>query len=197
MKNIYIIDNNSSYQPLLDYYGKTTHTVIRLNANIGYKSIWDTPIHLWFKGLPYVYTDPDILPIEECPLDAVHFFQTILARYPSFSKVGFGLKIDDIPDFYPRKKEVIHWESKFWEKQFAQDLYHADIDTTFALYRPNTRNQQWGKTLRTAGKYMARHLPWYEHPDFISEEEIHYQKSTIGSSWYQANKTTGNLSLIE
>ncbi len=185
MRNIYIIDNNSCYPELLNFYQETPHTVIRMNANIGYKSIWDTSIYLWFKGLPYIYTDPDILPIENCPLDVVGYFQQLLNEYPSYTKVGFGLKIDDIPDFYPQKEMVIKWERKFWEKQISSDLYEADIDTTFALYRPGTKNQQWGKTLRTGGKYMARHLPWYENPTTLSDEEIHYRSKTIGSSWYQ------------
>ncbi len=189
MKNIYIIDNNSSYPELLEYYQKTSHTVIQMNANIGYKSIWDTIIHLWFRGLPYIYTDPDILPIEECPLNAVRYFQELLVKYPAYTKVGFGLKIDDIPDYYPNKEDVIQWESKFWEKQISENIFQADIDTTFALYKPMTKNQQWGKTLRTSGKYMARHLPWYENPEVLSEEEIHYRMKTIGSSWYsQADK---------
>lgn len=184
MKNIYIIDNASSYRPLLDYYNCTKHNVIKLNANIGYKAFWDTPIHLWFKGLPYVYTDPDVLPVEECPLDAVRFFQEVLSKYEKINKVGFGLQINDIPDFYPKKSEVVEWEKKFWENQISEDLYKADIDTTFALYRANSVKQQWGKTLRTGGRYLTRHLPWYENPASLSEEEIYYQKMTIGSSWY-------------
>ncbi len=188
MKNIYIIDNASSYPKLLEYYENCRHTVIKLSANIGYKSIWDTNIHLWFKDLPYIYTDPDIIPIEDCPKDCVKHFLDLLDKYPDFSKVGFGLKIDDIPDYYEKKQEVIDWESKFWEYKVSENVYKADIDTTFALYRPNTIGQQWGKTLRTSGIYMARHLPWYEKPDVISEEELFYRNATIGSSWYSNHK---------
>jgi hypothetical protein len=82
MKNIFILDNASTYPSLLRFYESTPHTVIRLKANIGYKAIWDTSIHLWFKGLPYIYTDPDVLPTEECPLDAIAYFQKILASNP-------------------------------------------------------------------------------------------------------------------
>lgn len=183
MQNIYIIDNASSYQPLLDYYNQTKHTVIKLNVNIGYKALWDTSIHLWFRGLPYIYTDPDILPIEECPLDAIKFLYDTLNKYKGITKVGFGLKIDDIPNFFHKKSSVIEWEKKFWEKPIAQDLYKADIDTTFALYRANSVKQQWGKTLRTGGKYQIYHLPWYENPDVLSEEEIYYRKVSICSTW--------------
>lgn len=184
MRHIFIIDNASSYPPLLDYYQKTNHTVIKLDANIGYKALWDTDIHLWFKGLPYIYTDPDILPVDECPLDAVRYFQQLLNQHQEINKVGFGLQIHDIPDFYPKKTEVLTWEKKFWDTPVSENLYKADIDTTFALYRESSVKQQWGKTLRTGGKYVAQHLPWYENPVIVTEEERFYRQNAVGSVWY-------------
>jgi hypothetical protein len=184
MRHIFIIDNASTYPELLDYYTHSKHTVIKLTANIGYKALWDTSIHLWFKGLPYIYTDPDVLPIDECPLDVVRYFQEVLEQYPEINKVGFGLQINDIPDFYQKKSEVTKWEKKFWDTPLSENLFKADIDTTFALYRASTVKQQWGKTLRTGGKYIARHLPWYEDPAAVSEEELFYRNNSIGSVWY-------------
>lgn len=184
MHNIYIIDNASTFPRLLDYYENTKHVVIKLEANIGYKALWDTSIHLWFRGLPYIYTDPDILPIDECPLDVVQFFQATLSKHKDINKVGFGLQIDDIPDFYPHKSDVIEWEMQFWKTPISENLYKADIDTTFALYRANSVKQQWGKTLRTGGVFLAKHLPWYENPESISDEELFYKKNATSSVWY-------------
>jgi len=186
MRNIFIIDNASTCPPLLDYYKSCRHTIIKLNANIGYKSVWDTNIHLWFRGLPYVYTDPDVLPVEECPKDAIKYFQDVLWKYPEFSKVGFGIKIDDLPDYYKNKQNVLNWESKHWTSPFGEGLFKADIDTTFALYRANSVKQQWNKTLRTSGKYMVRHLPWYENEAEITEEERFYRENAVNSTWYSA-----------
>jgi hypothetical protein len=187
MKNIFIIDNNSIYPKLLEYYEKTNHTVIKLNANIGYKALWHTSIHLWFKGLPYVYTDPDILPVDECPLDAVKYFQETLGKHTEINKVGFGLRIDNIPDYYPNKQAVLKWESQFWKDAIDNELFKADIDTTFALYRENSVNQQWGKSLRTGGNYVATHQPWYENPENPTENELFYRKLAKGSIWYAAD----------
>lgn len=184
MRHIFIIDNASSYPPLLDFYKTTPHTVIQLSANIGYKSIWDTNIHLWFRGLPYIYTDPDVLPIENCPLNAVEYFQQILTKNPEITKVGFGIKTDDIPGYFRNKETVLKWELKFWDEPYGDNLYKADIDTTFALYRENTVKQQWGKTLRTSGKYMVRHLPWYENEENISDEEKYYREKAVTTTWY-------------
>lgn len=192
MRNIYIIDNASTYPPLLDYYKKCPYTIFQLTENVGHTAFWDTHIYLWFKNQHYVLTDPDVIPVEECPLDAVEHFYNLLERHPEITKVGFGLKIDDLPDHYNRKQEVIEWESKFWKDPIEPDLYMARIDTTFALYRPNTRNQQWETTLRTGGKYIARHLPWYEDSGKPSEEELFFQKVTTRvSSWYKEGEYSG------
>jgi hypothetical protein len=186
MRNIFIIDNASTFPPLLDYYKSSRHTIIGLSANIGYKSLWDTNIHLWFKGLPYIYTDSDVLPVEVCPGDVVKKFQDILEKYPQFTKVGFGIKIDDHPHHYKNKQNVIQWESKFWSSHIGDGLYKADIDTTFALYRANSVKQQWGKTLRTSEQYMIRHLPWYENESEITDEEKYYRAVAVTSTWYSA-----------
>lgn len=40
--NIYIIDNDSTYPPLLDYYSKECiYPVFYLNKNVGYNALWD------------------------------------------------------------------------------------------------------------------------------------------------------------
>ncbi len=192
MKNIYIIDNASTYPPLLDFYKKIPYTIFRLTDNVGHKALWITHVQMWFTNQFYVLTDPDIIPVEECPNDVVKYFKYMMDKYPDIKKVGFGLKIDDLPDHYDRKNEVIEWESKFWENEVEKDIYKAKIDTTFALYRPNTFNQQWSKTFRTGGKYIARHLPWYEDSRKPSEEELFFKKITTKvSSWYKDGQYNG------
>ncbi|MBR8535743.1 hypothetical protein KDU71_09265 [Carboxylicivirga sediminis] len=192
MKNIYIIDNASTYTPLLKYYKNLPYTIFQLTENVGHTAFWDTHIQLWFKDQYYVLTDPDIIPVNECPLNAVNYFKEVLDQYPNISKVGFGLKIDDIPDHYLRKEEVIKWERPFWEQEIEKDIYKAKIDTTFALYQPNTRYQQWDTCLRTGGKYVARHLPWYEDSDKPSDEELFFKQVTTNvSSWYKEEEYNG------
>lgn len=174
--NIYIIDNDSDYPPLLDYYSKTPYPVFRLKENIGHLSLWKTGIIDQFKNDYYVYTDPDVVPVKECPDDAISFFMKQLKKYKNIEKVGFSLKIDDLPDSYADKGKVIDWEKKFWEKMVADDVYDAPIDTTFALYRPYTNGAIWVQNAyRTAGKYIARHLPWYEDSSNPTEENEYYK----------------------
>lgn len=192
MRNIYIIDNASSYPPLLDYYKTCPYTIFKLTKNVGHTALWHTHIYLWFKNQHYILTDPDVVPIEECPLDAVEHFYNLLERYPEITKVGFGLKIDDLPNHYERKQEVIDWEEKYWQKQVEKNVYKANIDTTFALYKPNTQYHQWNTSLRTGDPYIARHMPWYEHPTLLSNEDLYFRKiKTKISSWYKDGEYCG------
>ena len=185
MRQIYIIDNASTYPPLLEFYKTMPYTLFQLNKNVGHLALWKTHIFKWFEKDYYVYTDPDVVPVEDCPLDAVKYFREILNRYPDISKVGFGLKIDDLPEHYEHKDKVIQWEKAYWEEEIEKDLYRAKIDTTFALYRPGAKGGWRSSALRTGGRYVARHLPWYVDSNNPSKEELFFiQSSHYSSSWY-------------
>jgi len=174
-KNIIVLDNDSNYQPLLEYYKESGIKVIYLKENVGHLAFWKSDVYKQFYTDYYVYTDPDVLPIEECPVDFMQHFMNLLNKYSSIEKVGFGLKIDDLPEHYNKKSEVINWEEKHWAKQIEPDVYDAAIDTTFALYKPFTRGDIWVQNaLRTGGNYVARHLPWYEDSNNISIEDLFY-----------------------
>ena len=41
-KNLFIIDNASTYPPLLEYYNTCPYKVFRLNNNVGYLALWKT-----------------------------------------------------------------------------------------------------------------------------------------------------------
>ena len=183
-KNIYIIDNNSSYEPLVKYYQTTTYKVFHLSENVGHLSLWKTGIIKQFEKSYYVYTDPDVLPIDECPDDILDYFYTILNRYSNTEKVGFGLKIDDLPNYYLDKQKVINWENIFWKKEIEPQVYDAAIDTTFALYKPFTNGLHYVQNaLRTGGKYQLHHLPWYEDSlNPTSENEFYKNNIKPGAS---------------
>jgi hypothetical protein len=173
--NIYILDNASSNPALLDFYSKLSRdvTVIPLGTNAGRLAIWDLNI----LGLlnvtgPYVWTDPDIVPSEECPSNVLEFFSEVLHAFPNKAKVGFGLRIDDLPEHYRFKQKVIAWESQFWMKRVTPKLYDADIDTTFALYRPGSGFDM--SALRSGFPYLARHHPWYENSERPSDDHVYY-----------------------
>ena len=185
-KNIYIIDNDSTYPPLLEFYDKCKYKVFRLNKNIGFCSIWKTNIYSRFKHSYYVYTDSDMEIHKDCPDDFMEYFIKILNKYPLCQKVGFGIKIDDIPDCYKMKDEVIEHEKKFWIKKLDDNLFDATIDTTFALYRPYSKGPAnvLRLNIRTGFPYLIKHLPWYVDSTNLSAEEKYYINNTRKSTFW-------------
>jgi hypothetical protein len=189
--NIYIIDNNSSYPPLLEYYKTCPYPIFRLDKNVGYMALWKTDIYKFFIKDYYVYTDSDVVPIEECPDDFMEFFIQTLKMNINAEKVGFSLKIDDLPNSFLEKEKVIEWEKKYYEIKAGDMLYEATIDTTFALYRPFMKKEVTHIHLsyRTAFPYSARHLPWYIDSLNLSEEEKYYkQNASTLTHWTKLNK---------
>jgi hypothetical protein len=190
--NIYIIDNLSTYPPLLKYYDTSCHQVFRLDRNIGMTALWESGIYRKFKNDFFVYTDSDVVPVDECPDDFLLFFLKTLKKYRLAQKVGFSLKIDDLPDCYAMKNEVISWEKQFFGRKRGDLLYYAPIDTTFALYRPRGKRKHANFNIemyRAAFPYMARHLPWYidsENPD--DENRYYISQTLVKTSWSKKGK---------
>ena len=174
--NIYIIDNKSTYPPLLEYYKDCKYTVFRLEDNVGYMAIWKTKVYDRFKKSWYVYTDSDVVIDEDCPDNFMERFVSVLKKYKNAQKVGFGIRIDDIPDNFKNKQGVIDHERKFWVNEVEEALYAASIDTTFALYRPFCGGpaDDYHETYRTGFPYVIQHLPWYVDSYAMTDEEIYY-----------------------
>lgn len=174
--NIYIIDNKSTWPPLLDYYDSCPYTVFRLNENLGFKALWKCPdLKRRFCRDYYIYTDPDVVPADYCPDDFIDYFFNEIRKRPLTRKIGFSLRIDNLPDHYGRKEEVVAWEQSFYTRK-KDNLYRASIDTTFALYRPyaGLSRSRYVESYRTAYPYQAEHLPWYSNSRQPDAEELYY-----------------------
>lgn len=190
MKNIIILDNDSTYPKLLEYYADTDHRVVKLGANVGHLALWKSALYDEIKSRYYIYTDPDVVPSENCPSDLSLFLLKQLEKYSSIEKIGLGLKIDDLPDHYFNKQKVIEWESKYWKNIVAPGIYNAEVDTTFALYRPFTDGKTWvAPAYRTGEPYVAHHLPWYENSADPGEENEYYSSHARQGASHWTNKT--------
>jgi glycosyltransferase involved in cell wall biosynthesis len=175
--NIHIIDNASTYEPLLNYYKEIPYPVYQAGYNAGYCALWDIG-SIWnkFSNSYYVYTDSDILPDENCPRDFLEMFYYLLNKYEGVDKVGFSLKIDDLLLPEQNLNKVISWEKQFWKNKIDKYAYHADIDTTFALYRAGSKGPaSMTRSLRTAPPYTAQHLPWYGFAFCSPDEAAFYE----------------------
>ncbi|MGI9644483.1 MAG: hypothetical protein ACR2O6_04155, partial [Ilumatobacteraceae bacterium] len=165
------------YQPLLDYLAATPHHVVRSRHNLGHRSPWlSGTVQRVAHGRHFVISDPDVVPDPMCPLNAAEHLRWILDRFPDVDKVGLGLRIDDLPTTYPLAAAVQEWEARFWADEIEPGLFRADVDTTFALYRPLDRRHDESRALRTGPPFVARHLPWYTDPEQLTEEDRHYRE---------------------
>lgn len=183
--NIIIIDNRSTFTPLLKYYESLSYKVIMLENNLGYRSLEQLPLYKEIRKNYFVYTDSDVVLDENCPDDFMNYFYEILKKNIWVTKVGFSLKIDDLPDYYEKKEQVIKWESQFYKDKSGRDFY-ASIDTTFALHKPYTLISTRGffKMIRTGAPYVAKHMPWYNNSANLNDEEKFYIDNVeIGTHW--------------
>src|SRR5690554_3288482 len=94
---IHIIDNASTYPPLLAYLDASPNHVHRLDKNYGHLVLWESgKFDSLINTRPFILSDCDILPDETCPTDVAAHLANTLARYPNFTKVGLSLRIDDL-----------------------------------------------------------------------------------------------------
>ncbi len=176
-----IVDNASTYEPLIEYYEKRCPVRVIRSAVNGGKFGW-IPYLLDHQALgfkKYVVTDSD-LNLEGIPLDVLDVLSRGLDEHPDALKVGLSLDLTSIPDAYHKSRDVKVWERQFWRKQEGQ-FWHAGIDTTFAMRRaadPIDRGTV-ERHLRADRPYTAIHWPWQWSPEVIqSNPEVQYYIKT-------------------
>lgn len=181
--SIIIVDNKSTYPPLLDFYKKINHPLVQV-VYLDFNS--------WRKGVEYlgeqklkdyekfIITDSDLLPFPNTPKNLVSHLSQLMDKYPEYNHIGTSLEINDLPDENPMKEKVVHFESNYWEpiaEVLNNEVYVAKIDSTFAMYRRGSRTIITHPSLRTMRPYTLKHIDWYLAPKDFSEEYIYYLKS--------------------
>lgn len=193
-QRLVLLDNASTYGPLVEYLEASPHEVRYLGENLGARCAWiadQTPPDAWF-----VVTDPDILPTEDCPLGLVAHLHRLLLEHPRFSKAGPGLFLDDIgeTDFLNWERSLVGISSSEFPvprgREIAPGAFASLIDTTFALCRPNAPFTY--DAIRAGAPYLARHLSWYRESEPSDEDRFYLERALAGprgSSW--AQRVTG------
>jgi len=202
MMNIFVLDNKSTYPPLLDYYKFLTAEkkaqIMFADKNGGPWVFWKAGLHLQ-QNQPFIVTDPDVVPASDCPNDIIEVMLKCLVFCPQVTKIGPSLRIDNLPDTYDKKQSMLGSEGEYWNPLRLETLkghpaYRAGIDTTFALYRPwSPLNRCHFTNYRLAPPYHFEHRPWYVDSANLSEEEIYYRthrENAIGSGRTDANGET-------
>ena len=141
------------------------------------------------NALYYVLTDPDIM-FKNVDGDILEFYTYFLETNPWYDAIGPMLVIDDIPDYYPFKAEVIRRHAPFWAasgkysvigkpksiKYQKKVIQYKDTpnDTTFALRPAGSIPYYTSNAIRTRMPYVAKHLDWYIDPNDLSEDQQYY-----------------------
>lgn len=176
---VVIIDNGSTYEPLLKWY-ETFQIGVR---RVKYKE--NTPTQNLrkylddFKPEYYVISDPDIMPHPNTPFDFLEIFKDIVDK--GYHHVGFQLIIDDLPSWLHNKENVKHNELQLRHEPISVNghmAFKAPIDTTFALYTSKNggwespmSGEAWSNSLRM---FNAFHLAWYLDGEKLNPEMKNY-----------------------
>jgi hypothetical protein len=204
-----IIDNSSTYPPLLEWYKDCPYRVERLPKNMGSRAPWLSGVldRELQKGERYVVTDPD-LDLSKVPSDALDMLARGF-RYGVF-KSGLSLEINDVPaklrgvmQVNGRTLEQI--ERAYWKDRLDSQFWRAPVDTTFAMYRyagkVTTFGRDFVRGVRSDRPYTAKHLPWYRTAAEFDAEDLYYAEHRHGTpvegrmhrngSWYDAVRKAG------
>jgi hypothetical protein len=194
--NIIIIDNLSTYPPLLEWYKEKNLNVfvnngIVVNDNSTlYRLAEEAKIPYFIDIVKdwYIYTDSDVVPIDDVPDNFIEDMIEVCKKYDKH-KVALGLKIDDLPLSNSLTHQIVECEQEYWTKEINDGkykLYYAPVDTTFAVYKPGSAALWSSDSIRMGGNYIATHEPWYYDMDNLPEDELYYTKHlsrTAGPVW--------------
>ena len=181
---IIIVDNDSRYPPLLEWYATNPCRIERLDTNVGMGAPWVSGVVKQLNGAPYVLTDPD-LGLEETPDDTLLYLLDKLNTL-QLDKVGLGLDWQIVEKKSPYYERLNLYEKSRWNNSPVKDDVYTEvqIDTTFALYNVDHYFIGGGST---TFPYVARHYPWEFSIEEArnSEEFMYYMDSATSASSYK------------
>ena len=175
--SVVFVDNNSTDGEMISFLETKDIVSICLDVNLGPRAL--ITYKRYFNALPVYFclSDPDLIFNSDMPHSFVEDLVALSER-SQFGKVGLALRIDDAEkmrettlQIFGASHNIIEWEKKYWVHRYPDNnieapVYIADIDTTFALYNKKYITARTGRgfyrALRVAGKYTARHDPWYK-----------------------------------
>jgi hypothetical protein len=187
--DVIIVDNQSTYEPLLNWYETKPCEVIKTTNN-GHLSPWIINLHKKINSKFYVVTDSD-LDLSITPKDCLLHLKEKLEKYNKFSKIGLSLNNWGVSENSPYHNFLKNWAKSTWDSNSIHDglLLNQEIDTTFALY--DLDRYYRGVSCATYSPYSVNHIPWDFTNDFIEDMEnknyeyFFYLKESNSSSSYK------------
>ena len=195
-KNIVVLDNASTYQPLLTYYEtlkqENRAVIVYYLENKGPHFFHLSGYYKLFGSIPHFYTDPD-LSFDILAPDFATELVTLAEKYSIF-KVGPALEIpgpqelrDGIyTEYKGQRYSIPEWEAQYWADTVEPGVYYpGHIDTTFHLFYPANYKKGAaiidGVRVGKAG-FVFKHLPWVNSFPIPEEELRFYERSSRHST---------------
>jgi len=173
---IHILDQKSTYPPLLEFY-KTISEKVHYSENEGPYSAWHHRYNHLRKNY-FIVADTDCI-YDNVPDDWLDVMLHAINQ-PNSPKIGFSLEIEDLPDTDAGKQSYEH-EAKYWKNKINLG-WDAYVDTTFALYRTDMPFSY--DAIRLDRPYCIKHAPWYINDCSIPEEWQYYlEHASSVSTW--------------
>lgn len=212
VKDITIVDNNSSCRDTIKYLHSLDHKIIFRSINNGPRISREYNTDL-YDQMPdkFVITDPDLEFNKKTPKNFIEILSDLSDKYNSH-KTGLALNISDYDKMfsgnYYRGYNIPDWEEQFWKNKVTDDdyslddksiyapLYYAGLDTTFNLVNKRVEREigwkSWGITqIRVSGDFLANHIPWYIENKLFTLEE-NYILCKKQSDWSTTSKLVVN-----
>ena len=182
---IILVDNGSTYPEMVEFLRSKEYKVIsNPNPTGEFQDIseWvSSAIYQWYKENDseyYIVTDPDI-EIENPSPKLLEYYIKLLNAFPKVTVVAPMLRIDDIPESFRLKTDMVKSHNKqFWHKPYFEfdgiKCTPSAVDTTFGMYRKSFVFRRLNHGIRVHEPFMAKHLDWYIDLDNPSEEQEYY-----------------------
>lgn len=187
--NITIIDNASTYPPLIEWYKEIEKDIkiIRHDINRGPWCFFYSHISSKVDSEYYIYSDADLELNPNMPYNWQEIMFDVLKRYER--KASLALKLSDVPEG-ELKKHITNHQQICWYKTEEPDIYRAVTDMTFSMDAKNKGYRY--ESMRLAGDFECRHIPWYLDFNNLPEEELYYLNHLDGkysdAVWSRMNK---------
>ena len=194
--NIYIIDNKSTYPPLVSYLKSIENKikVLYMDQNYGHK-VYQRDEITKLSGDKYIITDPDLILNKNLPKNFIDILSSLSDKY-QIGKIGFALDITKNINLTmissDNKQNIINWELQFWKNKIDNseyELYNADIDTTFVLINKKYYKPDSYTSIRIAGDFTSTHIPWtIGFEEMLLDDELEYYYNNNRSNTWKISK---------
>lgn len=186
-KNIRVMNNCSSCVDTKKYLQYLESMKYKVYNNVTNNGPWISPfcnVDIW-NDMPdkFILTDADLEFSDKMPKNFIEILSYLCDKYDCI-RIGSALDISDFDQMYQLDYvtdkdtnityNIYELEKHFWNTKIFDDnyeLYDAPIDTTFHLINKNARSN---RSIRVAGNFIVKHLPWYIHNKLYSLYERYF-----------------------